>query len=90
MTAPTMPMGKKERTRPSATVTGRARGELEGGTPVKAHDLPELSFVHPLPGFPGGLLVVHDGENTPEVPGPDGEARPNTNFKFLDAGFLRR
>jgi len=44
----------------------------------------------PLPGFPGGLLVVHDGENTPAVPGPDGEARPNTNFKFLDAGFLRR
>ncbi|MDR7280310.1 phytase [Catenuloplanes atrovinosus] len=37
----------------------------------------------PLPGFPGGLLVVHDGQNTPG----DGD-RPNTNFKFLDAGFL--
>lgn len=42
----------------------------------------------PLPGYPGGLLVVHDGENTPDVPGEDGEPRPNTNFKFLDAGFL--
>ncbi len=37
-----------------------------------------------LPGFPGGLLVVHDGENTP-VAGD----RESTNFKFLDAGFLR-
>jgi 3-phytase len=43
-----------------------------------------------LPGFPGGLLVVQDGENTPGVPGDDGEARANTNFKFVDAGFLRR
>ncbi|WP_033343556.1 phytase [Catenuloplanes japonicus] len=34
----------------------------------------------PLPGFPGGLLVVHDGRNA-----PDG----GTNFKFVDAGFLR-
>jgi 3-phytase len=41
-----------------------------------------------LHGYPGGLLVVHDGDNTPEVPGEDGEPRPNTNFKFLDAGFL--
>ncbi|MEV4481196.1 phytase [Micromonospora coxensis] len=43
----------------------------------------------PLPGFPGGLLVVHDGRNTPETPGEDGEARPDTDFKFVDAGFLR-
>lgn len=42
----------------------------------------------PLPGYPGGLLVVHDGENTPDVLGEDGEPRSNTNFKFLDAGFL--
>lgn len=39
----------------------------------------------PLPGYPGGLLVVHDGQNTPDVDG-----RPNTNFKYLDAAFLRR
>ncbi|MDP9798222.1 3-phytase [Catenuloplanes nepalensis] len=37
-----------------------------------------------LPGFPGGLLVVHDGQDTPA----DGD-RPSTNFKFVDAGFLR-
>jgi 3-phytase len=42
----------------------------------------------PLPGYPGGLLVVHDGENTPGVPGEDGEPRTNSNFKFIDAGFL--
>ena len=39
----------------------------------------------PLPGFPGGLLVVQDGENTPA----DGD-RADTDFKFVDAGFLRR
>ncbi|GAA3737012.1 phytase [Plantactinospora mayteni] len=43
----------------------------------------------PLPGYPGGLLVVHDGQNTPDETDSTGEARPNTNFKFLDAGFLR-
>ncbi|WBB78874.1 phytase [Micromonospora sp. WMMD882] len=43
----------------------------------------------PLPGYPGGLLVVHDGQNTPTVPDGDGEPRPATNVKFLDAGFLR-
>lgn len=42
----------------------------------------------PLPGFPNGLLVVHDGENTPDEIGADGEVRPNTNFKYLDAGVL--
>ena len=38
----------------------------------------------PLPGYPGGLLVVHDGEDTPAVAGPDGEPRPATGFKFVD------
>ena len=37
------------------------------------------------PRFPDGLLVVHDGENTPEVTA-DGEVRPNTNFKFVPWG----
>lgn len=32
----------------------------------------------PLPGYPKGLLVLHDGENT-----PDG-GRVSTNFKFVD------
>jgi flagellar assembly factor FliW len=61
----TTPMTTKERERPSATVARRARGELEGGTPVEADELPELSFVHPLPGFPGlrrYVLVRLDGE----------------------------
>jgi 3-phytase len=33
--------------------------------------------------FDAGLLVVHDGENTPEVLDDAGEVRPNTNFKFI-------
>lgn len=33
--------------------------------------------------FPRGLLVVHDGENTPDVLDDNGEPRPNTNFKLL-------
>jgi 3-phytase len=44
----------------------------------------------PLPGFPHGLLVVHDGENTPDIVDDQGDVRPNTNVKYLDAGFLVR
>ncbi|WP_327639804.1 phytase [Kribbella sp. NBC_00482] len=36
------------------------------------------------PAFPHGLLVVQDGHNAPDVIGPDGEPRVNTNFKFVD------
>jgi 3-phytase len=32
----------------------------------------------PLPGYPKGLLVLHDGENTPD------QGRVNTNFKYVD------
>lgn len=44
----------------------------------------------PLPGFPRGLLVVQDGDNTPVETGSDGEPRVNTNFKLVDAGILAR
>lgn len=37
-----------------------------------------------LPGYPQGLLVVHDGENGPDETGADGEVRPNANFKYVD------
>jgi 3-phytase len=33
--------------------------------------------------FPHGLLVVHDGENRPEVLDGDGAPRENTNFKLV-------
>jgi 3-phytase len=33
--------------------------------------------------FPHGLLVVHDGENTPTPADENGDPRPNTNFKLL-------
>nr|BFE73580.1 hypothetical protein GCM10020092_068810 [Actinoplanes digitatis] len=37
----------------------------------------------PLPGYPQGLLVLHDGENTPD------QGRVSTNFKFVDWRSLR-
>ncbi|MFE9929276.1 phytase [Streptomyces sp. NPDC005533] len=40
--------------------------------------------------FPNGLLVVQDGANTPGTTGPDGEARTDTDFKFVDLGRLQR
>ena len=43
----------------------------------------------PLPGYPHGLLVVQDGDNTPVELGSDGEARVDTNFKFVDASVLK-
>lgn len=42
----------------------------------------------PLPGYPHGLLVVQDGDNTPEERDSDGEVRTNTDFKLLDAWVL--
>lgn len=44
----------------------------------------------PLPGYPRGLLVVQDGDNTPDVTDAEGEVRTNTNFKFVDWGDLAR
>jgi 3-phytase len=39
---------------------------------------------HDLGGeFSSGLLVVHDGENTPEVRDQNGAVRDNTNFKYV-------
>ncbi|UPK75583.1 phytase [Nocardioidaceae bacterium SCSIO 66511] len=36
--------------------------------------------------FEDGLLVVQDGDNTPDVPGDGGEARDNSNVKFVSWG----
>ncbi|MFE7872608.1 phytase [Micromonospora humida] len=63
-----------------AVVDGRVDGVQEcDGAAVTAT---------PLPGFPGGLLVVQDGRNTPATPDGDDGVRPDTNVKFVDAGFL--
>ncbi|WP_375424240.1 phytase [uncultured Friedmanniella sp.] len=43
----------------------------------------------PLPGYPHGLLVVQDGDNTPDVVDGDGEPRTVTDFKFVSAQVLR-
>ncbi|TDD67704.1 phytase [Actinomadura darangshiensis] len=37
----------------------------------------------PIGGFRKGLLVVHDGVNTPEAVDGNGEVRENTNFKYV-------
>lgn len=37
-------------------------------------------------GFPTGLLVVHDGSNSPVVVDDEGEERANTDFKYLRWG----
>ncbi|HEY5820527.1 MAG TPA: phytase [Propionibacteriaceae bacterium] len=42
----------------------------------------------PLPGYPRGLLVVQDGQNTPDVVDGEGETRTNTDFKYVDWGEL--
>lgn len=38
----------------------------------------------PIGGFSDGLLVVHDGFDSPEEVDGDGEVREKTNFKFVD------
>lgn len=40
----------------------------------------------PLGAFKEGLMVTQDGANTPDVAGEDGEARENSNFKFVSWG----
>ncbi|NHC44157.1 phytase [Motilibacter aurantiacus] len=36
------------------------------------------------PAFPNGMLVVHDGENTPRTVDAEGDERTDTNFKLVD------
>lgn len=38
--------------------------------------------------FDDGLMVVQDGHNTPEVPDENGEARANSNVKFVGWGAI--
>ncbi|MEV7396680.1 phytase [Aeromicrobium sp. NPDC092404] len=64
---------------------------VDGATADGSQDCDGADTVStPLPGYPHGLLVVQDGDNTPVEPGDDGEPRVNTNFKLLDASILRR
>ncbi|MCW2815421.1 MAG: 3-phytase [Nocardioides sp.] len=57
----------------------RARGGVDGDQ----HSDGAALVTTPMgPRFPRGLLVVQDGENTPDVPA-DGETRANSNFKYV-------
>ncbi len=62
----------------------------DGGLGVQACDGATAINI-PL-GFPfqAGLLVVHDGQNTPEGFDGEGEVRANTNFKFIRWGEVAR
>jgi 3-phytase len=64
----------------SFEVSTASRRDIDG---VQASDGAAVINVPLNPTFPAGLLVVHDGENTPEVLNDAGEVRPNTNFKFI-------
>ncbi|PZF84798.1 phytase [Micromonospora endophytica] len=75
--------------RRTARPTGRF-AVVDGGVDGAQECDGAAAVATPLPGFPGGLLVVHDGRNTPTTPDEGGVDRPDTNVKFLDAGFLRR
>ena len=54
---------------------------VDGRTDSVEHSDGAAVTTTPLgPAYPAGLLVLHDGENTPD------EGRTNTNFKLLPAG----
>ncbi|GAA2493000.1 phytase [Winogradskya humida] len=52
--------------------------DAENGIDGVQHSDGAAATSTPLPGYPHGLLVLHDGENTPN------EGRTSTNFKFID------
>nr|WP_206327025.1 phytase [Streptomyces sp. S3(2020)] len=70
--------------------------EYEGGFRIAAAS-PDLDSVEECDGaavlnaplgdrYPRGLLVVQDGQETPEVPDGEGGTRTATGFKFIDLG----
>jgi 3-phytase len=66
--------------RPVTTFTVAAGPSVDGAE----HSDGAVVTSVPLPGYPHGLLVVHDGENTPDL------GRTSTNFKFLDWPLTRK
>lgn len=69
--------------RPGETFLGSfeiADGAFDG---VQESDGAAVTNVAVGSGFGRGVLVVQDGDNTPEVLDGDGEARGNTNFKVV-------
>ena len=70
-----------KRRRPYDRLTNRPTGRfaiVDGPQIDGSQECDGASITHEfLPGYPKGLLVVHDGDNTPDV------GRTNTNFKFV-------
>lgn len=62
------------------------RFRVAPGTTVDGSEVCDGAMVTsaPIGGFRNGLLVVHDGVNTPDAVDGNGEVRENTNFKFVD------
>lgn len=63
--------------RTNAPVTSFAVGDGKRADGVQHSDGAAATSV-PLPGYPKGLLVLHDGENKPD------DGRTSTNFKYVD------
>ncbi|WP_396452537.1 phytase [Actinomadura sp.] len=61
------------------------RFRVAPGTTVDGSEVCDGAMVTsaPVGRFRNGLLVVHDGENSPEAVDENGEVRENTNFKFV-------
>lgn len=65
---------------------GIAGGRGSDGRRIDGAQHSDGAAVVPIPlgpRFPHGLLVVHDGENTPAVADPGGEPVANTDFKLV-------
>ncbi|MFB4310561.1 phytase [Actinomadura sp. GTD37] len=62
------------------------RFRVAPGTTVDGSEVCDGAMVTsaPIGRFRNGLLVVHDGVNTPDAVDGGGEVRENTNFKFVD------
>jgi 3-phytase len=72
-----------DRTAPGRYVGGFAVGDSGGVDGVEHSDGAAVVTTSLGPDFPGGLLVVHDGEERPEVIGDDGEPRAATDFTYV-------
>ncbi|WP_329083404.1 phytase [Streptosporangium sp. NBC_01469] len=65
---------------------GRFRVGAGNGLDGVEHSDGSMVVNVPLGRFDRGLLVTHDGENTPKALDENGETRENTNFKFVGWG----
>ncbi|MFD7899150.1 phytase [Streptomyces sp. NPDC059743] len=66
---------------------GHGPGAVDGADGTDSLDIVNKSFGAR---YPQGLAVFQDGEDSPEVTGPDGEPREGSNYKYVDLRDLAR